>query len=60
MVKSYRRRSMEPLPVGVAVVLAGLDTTFRSQPAQVERLKLIPGVAQRGIPAVAADATEVG
>jgi hypothetical protein len=36
---------MESLPVGVAVVLAGLDTTFRSQPAQVERLKLVPGVA---------------
>ena len=59
---------MEPLPVGVAVVpstplrtgLAGLDTTFRSQPAQIQVQKLVPGIAQRGVPAVTANAAKVG
>jgi hypothetical protein len=37
-----------------------IATTSRSQPAQIERLKLVPGVAQRGVPVVAANATEVG
>jgi hypothetical protein len=49
-----------PFPRNIAVVLAGLDTTFRSQPAQIERLKLIPSIAQRGVPAVAANAAKVG
>ena len=37
-----------------------LDTTFRSQPAQIERLKFVPSVAQRGVPLVPANAPEVG
>ena len=58
----YNRLAAHPLPfsVDVAVVLTGLDTTFRSQPAQIPRHELVPGVAQRDVPLIAPDAAEVG
>ena len=37
-----------------------LDTIFRSQPAQIQRQKLVPGVAQRGVPRVAPYAAKIG
>ena len=60
LVRVFKQLCKLPATFEIKQILQPVDTTFRSQPAQIQRLKLVPGVAQRRVPLIAPNAAEVG